>query len=313
MSRDSRAGVVAALVTVQVLFGVHYFVAKILLQSIPPRAWAVLRVAAAAGILLVIARLLGRRLPSAPADLRQLALFAVFGVVINQVCFVEGLSRTTPTHSSIIMTSTPVAALLFGVLLKRESCDIWKLLSLVVSFAGVMLVVLGGQARGSGLLEGASGRMMVGDLLTLINALSYSFFLVISKRLLTRTDPLGATAVLLAFGSLGIFAVGAPTLSAVAWSEVPASVWGMGAFIVVFPTALAYLLMYWALARVDSFLVALFIYLQPVIASTLSAAFLGERIGPRIVLGGGLIFLGVYLALRPWRRSGENAGSGASS
>jgi drug/metabolite transporter (DMT)-like permease len=155
--------------------------------------------------------------------------------------------------------------------------------------------------------------MMVGDLLTLINALSYSFFLVISKRLLTRTDPLGATAVLLAFGSLGIFAVGAPTLSAVAWSEVPASVWGMGAFIVVFPTALAYLLMYWALARVDSFLVALFIYLQPVIASTLSAAFLGERIGPRIVLGGGLIFLGVYLALRPWRRSGENAGSGASS
>jgi len=303
MSREPRAQILAALVAVQVLFGVHYFVAKVLLEFIPPRAWAVLRVTAAAGILFAVAAVFRRKLPSAPADLRRLAVFAIFGVVINQVCFVEGLWRTTPAHSSIIMTTTPVAALLFGVVLKRESCDVWKVLSLAVSFAGVMLVVLGGRPVGVELVvEGARTRMIVGDVLTLINALSYSFFLVISKRLLTRTDPVGATAVLLGFGAVGVLAVGGPALAAAPLSEVPARVWALGGFIVVFPTALAYLLMYWALARVDSYLVALFIYLQPLIASGLSAAFLGERIGAPIVVGGGLIFLGVYLALRPWRR-----------
>jgi len=46
-----------------------------------------------------------------------LALYALFGVVINQSCFVEGLSRTTPIHSSIINTTIPVGTLTFAVLL----------------------------------------------------------------------------------------------------------------------------------------------------------------------------------------------------
>ena len=42
----------------------------------------------------------------------------------------------------------------------------------------------------------------------------------------------------------------------------------------VFPTAAAYLLAQWALAHVDSSVVAFFIYLQPLIATSLSRAML---------------------------------------
>jgi drug/metabolite transporter (DMT)-like permease len=304
-----RLRVVGALVLVQVFFGVHYLAAKVLLEFIPPRAWAVLRVVPAALLLLVAARALGRRLPNRRGDLLRLAAFSVFGVVINQICFVEGLARTTPAHSSIIMTSIPVGALLFGVILGRESLTSWKVVSLVVSFAGVMLVILGG--RGGAGLESFSelggARTVVGDLLTLVNALSYSFFLVISKRLLTRVDPLGATAVLLTFGSVGILLIGMPELLSFSPGSVPPGVWGLGLYIVVFPTALAYLLMYWALARAGSYLVALFIYLQPLIATALSASLLGERIGPAVMVGGALVFLGVYLALRPEGGPGSGA------
>jgi len=295
-----RMTVVGALILVQVFFGVHYLAAKVLLEFIPPRAWAVLRVIPAALLLLIAVRALGHRLPSARGDLLRLAVFSIFGVVINQVCFVEGLSRTTPAHSSIIMTSIPVGALLFGVILGRESLNVWKVLSLVVSFAGVILVILSGLG-GAGLeaLSGIGGaRTVVGDVLTLVNALSYSFFLVISKRLLMRVDPLGATAVLLTFGSLGILLVGGTELLSFSPTAVPPRIWGLAVYIVIFPTALAYLLMYWSLARAGSYLVALFIYLQPVIATALSAVVLGERIGLGVVTGGALIFLGVYLALR---------------
>ena len=304
-----RMTVVGALVLVQVFFGVHYLAAKVLLEFIPPRAWAVLRVIPAALLLLIAARALGHRLPSARGDLLRLAVFSIFGVVINQVCFVEGLARTTPAHSSIIMTSIPVGALLFGVILGRESLSIWKVLSLVVSFAGVILVILSGLG-GAGLeaFAGIGGaRTVVGDVLTLVNALSYSFFLVISKRLLMRVDPLGATAVLLTFGSLGILLVGGTELLSFSPTAVPPRIWGLAVYIVIFPTALAYLLMYWSLARAGSYLVALFIYLQPVIATALSAVLLGERIGLAVVAGGALIFLGVYLALRPDAKPGPVA------
>lgn len=72
----------------------------------------------------------------------------------------------------------------------------------------------------------------------------------------------------------------------------------LAAYIVVFPTVLAYLLNSWALARVESSRVALFIYLQPVITAVLSATFLGERITPRLVASSALVFAGVLLASR---------------
>ncbi len=286
-----RAAVTAALLAVQVLFGVHYLAAKIVLGAIPPRTWAALRVAAAAVALLLLAAALRRSLRFSRADLGRLAVYAVFGIVINQICFIEGLHRTTPTHSSIINTTIPIGTLLFAVLLRRESLDLWKGLSLAVSLAGVLLVIHPHRA-------GFSPETLAGDLLTLANALSYALFLVISKRLLARSDPLAATTVLMGFGAIGILALGAPGLVALRPSAIPASIWALAAFIVVFATVVTYFLNYWALARVDSSLVALFIYVQPVVATVLSALVLGERPEAHVLAGGALVFAGVWLSLR---------------
>jgi drug/metabolite transporter (DMT)-like permease len=288
----SRATVYAALVLVQVFFGLHYLASKVLLREIPPALWALMRVASAAVLLLATARLLGCRLPRSGKVLGRLALYSVFGVVINQLCFVEGLSRTTPSHSSILMAVIPVGTLLFAVLGRQERLTLAKAASFGVALAGVLLVLRPAATE----LAGAS---LAGDLLTVTNALSYSLFLVISKRLLERVDPLAATAVLLAFGTLGMLLPGLPALRGFDATAVSTRTWALGAFIVVFPTALAYLLNYWALARVQSSIVAFFIYLQPLIATSLSVAFLGDGINGWMIAGAALVFFAVYLALRP--------------
>lgn len=289
-----RAPVYGALVLVQVLFGLHYLASKVLLREIPPALWALMRVASAAVLLLVIVRLLGRRLPRSGKVLGRLALYSVFGVVINQLCFVEGLSRTTPSHSSILMTAIPVGTLLFAVLGRQERLTVAKAASFAVALIGVLLVLRPAADE----LAGAS---LAGDLLTVTNALSYSLFLVISKRVLERVDALAATAVLLGFGTVGMLLPGLPALRGFDPSSVSLRTWALGAFIVVFPTALAYLLNYWALARVESSTVAFFIYLQPLIATTLSVALLDDRLDGWMVAGAALVFLAVYLALRPAR------------
>ncbi len=287
-----RAAVVSALLAVQLCFGLHYLAAKLVLAEIPPRAWAAIRIGAAALILLALVRLSGRRLPTARADLRRLAVYALFGVVINQLCFVEGLKRTTPTHSALINTTIPVFALLFAVLAGRERISGRKVFALAVALAGVLLVIwpFGRTALASGTLTG--------DLLTLINSMSFSLFLVISRDLLVRTDPLAATAALMGFGALGILAVAWPALIAFDPAPVSAGTWGLAAFVIVFATVLTYVLNYWALARVPSSVVALFIYVQPLVAATLSAALFGERPAFSVLAGALLIFAGVFLALR---------------
>lgn len=294
-----RLAVAGVLLVVQFLFGLHYLAAKIVLAHLAPRAWAVLRAAGAAVVLLAAAKLSGRELPRAPRDLARLAVFSIFGVVINQVCFVEGLYRTTATHSSILNTIIPIGTLLFASWLGHERLSRLKAVATALALAGVLLVVRPEPAG-----ETLAGSL-AGDLLTLVNAVSYSFFLALSKPTLDRLDPLGATAVLMAFGAAGVLAVGGAQLASSDLAAVPASVWLVGGGIVLLPTAAAYFMIYWALGRADPSAVALFIYLQPVIASGLSALLLGERPRPTTILGAALIFLGVYLAVR--RPSGRAA------
>lgn len=287
-----RPGVLASLITVQVFFGFHYLAAKLVLGEMPPRAWAFLRIAAAAIVLWVICRATRRPIPADPKIWGLLAVFSIFGVGINQVCFVEGLSRTTPTHSALMNTTIPVSTLAFAVLFGQERIRLRKVVALVVALAGVLLVIRPWAA-------GVPAEIQAGDLLTLINATSFAYFLVISKRLMTQIDALAGTAILLTFGALVVGIIGVPPLLSVDFVALSARFWWLAAFIVLLPTAAAYVINYWALGKVDSSLVAFFIFLQPALAAGLSWVFLGERPAPVMYLGAALIFLGVGLTGRP--------------
>lgn len=294
MSSEDRFRVLSALVLVQVAFAVHYVVAKILLAAIDPAAWAALRVLAAAVILFVVYAVRGPVRVSR-GDLLRLAGLSVFGVVLNQICFIEGLSRTTPAHSALINTTIPVATICFAVLLGKEKLRGSTAMGILLAMSGVLVLLRVDHLE-------LRAEWFAGDLLTQANAASFALFLVISKDTIRRVGSLPSTVAVLCFGSLGVALYGGPAAVAVDYGTVPARVWGIAAFIVVFPTVLAYFLNYWALARVESSHVALFVYLQPILASALSVVWLGEEITARLVASSALVFLGVLFATRDFHR-----------
>jgi drug/metabolite transporter (DMT)-like permease len=79
---------------------------------------------------------------------------------------------------------------------------------------------------------------------------------------------------------------------------VSASVWIEVVYIALLPTAGAYFLNAWALARVPPSTVAVYIYLQPLFAFTLAPLVLGEALGARAIVSSILIFVGVLLVTR---------------
>ena len=285
-----RAKIYVALVMVQVFFGIHYFVTKLLLESISPRAWAAIRIVGAAALLMAwnVFVLRGRR-PSW-RQFGTLAVFALFGVILNQILFVEGLSRTTPSHSAIINSLIPVLTLSFALLLRREQWTQRRLLSILVSFSSVLVLLRVDDLR-------FAEPWVIGDLLTLANATSFSFFLVISKPYLERNDALVTTAWLLCLGAVGITLVAGGPLQQVQLTHLGLRFWLLAAYAIVFATVLAYLINSYALQKVDSSMVALFIYLQAPIATFLSVSFLGEPLTWRCVLAAAGIFAGVFFAV----------------
>ncbi|MBN1824684.1 MAG: DMT family transporter [Candidatus Eisenbacteria bacterium] len=280
-----------ALLTVQVVFAVHYVAAKMVVEFVPPRAWALVRVAAAAAILLALARARAPRTRVTRRDLASLAFFALFGVVINQVSFTEGIQRTTPAHSSLINTLIPVSTFLFALLLRGESLTFRKGAGLGLAFLGVLVLLRVHEFT-------FSERWVKGDLLTLLNAFSFGFFLAVSRNTVRRYPPLVSTAYTMAFGAVGIALVGAPAALRFDWLSLPASTVLVMAGIVLFATVLNYVLNYYALSRVDSSTVALFIYLQPLLATLLSVGLGRESLSPRFGASALLVFAGVYLVAR---------------
>jgi drug/metabolite transporter (DMT)-like permease len=285
-----RGKVYGALVLVQVFFGIHYFVTKLLLESITPRAWAAIRISGAAVLLLIweVGVRRGRMPPW--RRLGALGVFAIFGVILNQILFVEGLSRTTASHSAIINSLIPVLTLGFALLLRREQWTRRRLLSILLSLGGVLILLRVEDLR-------FDEAWFVGDLLTVANATSFSFFLVISKRYFVRHGALGSTAWMMALGAVGIGVVASGPLMELDLRSLDARFWLLSGYAIVFATTLAYLMNSYALQHVESSMVALFIYLQAPIATFLSVAFLDEPLTRRFVFAAAAIFAGVFFAV----------------
>jgi drug/metabolite transporter (DMT)-like permease len=292
-SRSEEAAAILALVGVQILFGLHYLAAKTITQTIPPRPWSLIRASAAGLVLLAFLAIRRVPLPRGPGTFPRFMWLGLIGVAINQLLFVEGLHRTTPGHSALINTSMPVLVVLIALLMGRERPTPTRLLGIGITMAGVLWLVAPG-ALGSH----ADASAFRGDLLTTVNSLSYSLFLVVGKPVFERERTLPAAALLLLCGALWLVPVGLPGLVSLDWGAVGLRTWRLGVFIVLGPTVGAYALNTFALKRLDSSVVAFFIFLQPLIATTLSIARGYEKPTMRLFIAAAIVFAGVLVALR---------------
>ena len=87
-----------------------------------------------------------------------LGLFALCGVAVNQVLFVEGLARTTAAHSALIMTMIPLLTIVFAVALGKERFSMQRAVGLAVALGGVWVLLRADRFR-------VEGDLLTGDAL----------------------------------------------------------------------------------------------------------------------------------------------------
>ncbi len=287
------ARVRAALITVQLLFGINYLASKHVVGTLDPAAWASLRAVSALAILAVLVRAGGHRLPRG-RDLWYLGGCAMLGVTLNQILFLEGLSRTTPAHSSLICSQIPLFTLVAAVLLGQERLTGRKVVGLVLGMTGVAVLLEVDRLA-------LDARYVAGDLLTLANAVSYGTFIALSGRVMRRHDPVGATTAIFAFGAAGILLYGGPELARAPLGSLDVLTLGAMAFTILGATVGTYFLNLWALRHTHASRVALYVFLQPVVATTLSVMLLGEPLTWRLLTAGALVLTGLFLREQPRR------------
>ena len=267
-------------------------VCKLALKQLAPFALIAFRTPTAALIFLAV-WLIGWRQRVALRDLAAISVYALTGIVFNQLLFISGLQRTTATNAIVIQATIPVFTVGVAVLLRRERATSAKLVGLAVAFAGALAVVVGSSVHNLQIF----GERLLGNLLIVANSLSFSIYLVISRPMLARYHTMTVITWTFVFGALGVLPFGVRELAATA-PTLTAATWAAALYIVIFPTVGTYFLNAFALKRAPASLVAIYIYLQPLVGALLAAYILDERPTPGTFAGGGLIAVGIWLVSR---------------
>lgn len=283
--------VLVALITVQILFGLNYVISKVVVENFPPLVWASFRIIVAALILVTVALVLKRPFPQGGRKFFvPLILFSLLGTIINQICFLKGLSLTTSTNAAILNTLIPIFTLMIVTVRGQEPLTFWRALGFASALGGVLSL------RGVENFT-LSDQTVVGDLLQMINCLSYALFLSYSKEFLEKNDRLWTTALMFCYGSVGITVIAWPDWQNFSMPILSQELLLCAAFAIVGGTLLTYFLNNWALAFAKSSHVALFIYIQPAIAAVLAWLWKDQPITFRMVMATVFIFIGVALGL----------------
>lgn len=280
-----------ALIAVQLMFGSAPVLGKAALAAFPSLAIVGFRVGGAALAFYLLQRLRGSLTLDCRRDYLYFAVFSLFGIALNQVLFFKGLSLTTATNTSLLAVMIPIFTFLISAGVGVEKLTWRKVLGIVIAGFGVVYLIDPTKAS-------FSSATTQGDILIILNSLSYAIYVVVSKNLISKYGALKSIAWLFLFGSiinvpLGIFSVQTVELGAIG-----SNAWLALAAIIVFPTILAYFWNAWALARVEPSVVAIYVYLQPLIGTISAIIFLNEIFSVRLVISAAMIFLGVYLVTR---------------
>ena len=284
-----------ALLMVQVFFGSAAMLGKLALAAFPPFAIVGFRVAGAALSFGLLQKFSGTFKLDKRVHYLYFALFACFGVIFNQLLFFKGLSLTTATNTSLLAVTIPVFTILVSVVIRNDKLTWLKALGMLTAGGGVVYLIDPANAS-------FSSATTQGDILVILNSMSYATYVAVSKKLITHYGALKSIAWTFLFASIVNVPIGLWSLSTIEVSQINSSAWLALGAVVIFPTILAYYWNAWALARVAPSVVAVYIYLQPLIGTLLAILVLGEAWKPRIFTAIALIFTGVFMVTRQRKR-----------
>ncbi len=278
-----------ALVAVQLFFGTWPIIGKLVLRVLPSTGLVAFRIVGAAIAFVILRRIVGGslRIPRR-SDYARLALYSLLGVVLNQFLYVKGLALSTAINATILGTTIPIATLLVSLLLGYERASARVLFGMAIAAAGVLYLV-------NPLHADLSHDKIIGNLLLVLNTFAFGAYIAISQDMIKRYGALTVITWVFIFASLAALPIGSYQLASTPLSHLGAHVWLAVAYIILVPTVGAYYLNAWALGRVAPSIVAIYIYLQPLIAFALAPLVLGEQVSSRTGIAALLIFAGVAL------------------
>jgi drug/metabolite transporter (DMT)-like permease len=284
------------------LFAVNGVVAKVILASgISSLRLTEVRITGAAiGLVAAVAILRPSVLRVTPRQLPFLAAFGIGGLALIQWLYFLAIHRLELGIALLIQYLAPLLVALWARFVMRRPVRRRLWLALALSLSGLALVVQIWRGSGNG-LDG------LGVAASLAAAVAFAGYILMAERGVERRDAVSLTAYGFVFGAL-FFAVIQPwwtfptghvservsLLGNLGASHLP--VWALMLWMIVLGAIVPFALFVGALHHIAATRASIVAMFEPVVASAVAWAWLGESLDPVQVVGGAIVLGGILLA-----------------
>lgn len=217
----------------------------------------------------------------------RLALLAGVFLAAHFATWISSLSYTTVAAAAVLVQTMPIWVALFGGFIgERTSRRAW--LGIGIGLAGTLVISSGGLAAG--------GTALFGDALALAGALFAAIYVLLGRSLRPQISVVTYTSIVYgtAAAVLAVVMVGTGT----PFFGYPPETWLMFGLITAGPQFLGHTTFNYLLEHVRASVVAIALLAEPVGATLLAYLILGEVPGLVTVVGGAIVLVGVFVAIR---------------
>jgi drug/metabolite transporter (DMT)-like permease len=287
---DKRVLALLAAFGATTIYGFNHTIAKVVMpEYIGAFGLVMLRVVGAAALFWIVSFFY----PSEKIerkDLFRIACATVFGMCINMLMFIKGLSLSTPINSSVIVTLTPIMVMILSAIFLKERITTKKGFGILMGFGGAILLIL----QGSNDILNAPN-IPLGNIMMFVNAICYGTYLILVKPMTKKYTTITLMKWMFLGGVLLNLPITFSEFSSVAWISLPfEAIWRM-AFVVVGTTFFAYLFNVYALRTLSPTTVGAFVYLQPLMGILFATYTGNDQMDLIKSIATVLVFVGVYL------------------
>lgn len=229
--------------------------------------------------------------PLARRQWKLLCFLAISSVTAYNSLLYLALTTTTAVNATLVSAAIPIFIVILSWLWLKEPVGLRRGMGILLSLAGVLLVIARGDALALLTLQ-----LHEGDLWALAAVVSWAVFSVVLRRYPTG---LGSVALLTAQVGLGTLFILPLYLMELAFGHGFAVTWvsaGLIGYVALFPSLVAYGFWNKGVAELGASVSGLYTNLIPVFTALLAVPLLGEDVRWFHSVGMGLIFLGIWLA-----------------
>jgi drug/metabolite transporter (DMT)-like permease len=284
-----------ALLFTNLFFAINLSAAKHLtsLQLAKPFGLNVVRVGVSATLFWLLYLLKPTSIKIEKQDRMRFVWCALTGIAINQLLFLKGLSLTYPIHASLLMLTTPILIVFIAAWILKERIGVFKIIGLILGITGAAVLILAKSGTAN------RGEVIWGDILIIINAVSYTIYFVLVKPLMLKYNPVMIIRWVFTIGLIMILPFGWIEFTEIKWTDFNSIDITTMALVVFTGTFLAYLFNIYGIKILGASAAGFYIYTQPFFATFIAMIFLNESLQMYKIAAAVLIFAGVYLANKP--------------